>query len=152
TTFDNASSLRVADNPPYLQFAPKEIEYANNLVFDAAFGDLVYLRGERGAQTHVATDGAPLLKIMRIHHNCRDLSGKTLCIPRTAEDHLFNAAFLVSRAPKDPDYLRPRRGSPLATGGAGGDLPAYIGAVPPEGVAPWDWDRTWKARTEKTAG
>jgi serine/threonine protein kinase len=24
-------------------------------------------------------------------------------------------------------------------------LPPYVGAVPPEGVEPWDWDRTWKA-------
>ncbi len=24
-------------------------------------------------------------------------------------------------------------------------LPAYVGAVPPEGVEPWDWDKTWKA-------
>jgi len=36
-----------------------------------------------------------------------------------------------------------------ATGGAGGDLPTYVGAVPPEGVEPWDWDKTWKARARK---
>jgi hypothetical protein len=26
-------------------------------------------------------------------------------------------------------------------------LPAYVGAVPPEGVEPWDWDKTWSALT-----
>jgi hypothetical protein len=24
-------------------------------------------------------------------------------------------------------------------------LPVYVGAVPPEGVEPWDWEKTWKA-------
>ncbi len=23
-------------------------------------------------------------------------------------------------------------------------LPAYVGAVPPEGVEEWDWEKTWK--------
>jgi hypothetical protein len=36
--------------------------------------------------------------------------------------------------------------APLGKGGAGGaDLPAYVGALPPEGVAAWDWERIWKA-------
>jgi serine/threonine protein kinase len=26
-------------------------------------------------------------------------------------------------------------------------LPAYVGALPPEGVEPWDWDKTWSALT-----
>ena len=26
-------------------------------------------------------------------------------------------------------------------------LPAYVGAVPPEGVEAWDWEKTWKALT-----
>ena len=28
-------------------------------------------------------------------------------------------------------------------------MPTYIGAVPPEGAAPWDWEKTWKARAQK---
>jgi hypothetical protein len=24
-------------------------------------------------------------------------------------------------------------------------LPAYVGAVPPKGMQPWDWEKTWKA-------
>ena len=87
---------------------------------------------------------------------------------------------LLSLTLGEPNFLRPARDSPLATGGAGGDavspwritsaagqapgltnpwmaawalawvrnhpdraLPAYVGAVPAEGVKPWDWDRTW---------
>jgi serine/threonine protein kinase len=38
---------------------------------------------------------------------------------------------LRSRDPKSPDYLRPSQDSPLASCGAGGDLPRYIGAFPP---------------------
>src|SRR5262249_28079866 len=37
--------------------------------------------------------------------------------------------------------------SPLATEGAGltdPSLPSYVGALPPEGVESWDWDRTWR--------
>jgi hypothetical protein len=26
-------------------------------------------------------------------------------------------------------------------------LPAYVGAVPPDGVEPWNWDKTWRALT-----
>ena len=53
-------------------------------------------------------------------------------------------------APGDPNFLRPTKDSPLATGGAGvkdSALPAYVGAVPPDGGEPWDWDRTWSALT-----
>jgi hypothetical protein len=53
----------------------------------------------------------------------------------------------VHRDPKAPDFLQPAKDSPLATNGAGQEdpaLPCYIGAVPPEGAVPWDWDRTWR--------
>ncbi|HYT91428.1 MAG TPA: hypothetical protein VEL76_22130 [Gemmataceae bacterium] len=59
---------------------------------------------------------------------------------------------VLSRNPEEPaKFLRPAKNSPLASKGAGGDLPSYVGAVPPEGVEAWDWDRTWKARTGKSA-
>jgi serine/threonine protein kinase len=38
---------------------------------------------------------------------------------------------LKSRDLKSPEYLHPPEGSPLATAGAGGDLPRYIGAFAP---------------------
>src|SRR5262249_41833790 len=46
-----------------------------------------------------------------------------------------------------PNFLRPAADSPLVKHGAGNDdpsLPSYVGALPPEGVAPWNWDRTWR--------
>jgi hypothetical protein len=53
---------------------------------------------------------------------------------------------VLSRTPSDPNFLRPAKDSPLATGAVNdGSLPAYVGAVPPEGVEPWDWDKTWRA-------
>ena len=54
----------------------------------------------------------------------------------------------VRRRQGDANFLRPPKDSPLAKGGAGATdpaLPAYVGAVPPEGVEPWDWEKTWKA-------
>jgi hypothetical protein len=56
---------------------------------------------------------------------------------------------VLSRNAKDPDFLRPAKDSELAKAGAGGDLPSYVGAVPPKGVKAWDWQKTWKARMEK---
>ncbi len=56
---------------------------------------------------------------------------------------------LLSLDPDNPNFLRPAKDSPLATEGAGKDdptLPTYVGAIPPEGVQPWDWERTWNAR------
>ncbi len=53
----------------------------------------------------------------------------------------------IDRDPKSPTFLRPAKDSPLAAGGAGATdprFPKYVGAVPPEGVEPWDWDRTWR--------
>ena len=74
-------------------------------------------------------------------------------IPPGPEDHVQFPTEVLSRKPSDPNFLRPAKDSPLARNGAGGQkgaacdppLPAYVGAVPPEGVEPWDWDKTWKA-------
>src|SRR6185436_19005458 len=58
----------------------------------------------------------------------------------------------VERNPANLDtFLRPAKGSPLATSGAGQSdpsLPSYVGALPPEGVEPWDWERTWRMPKE----
>jgi hypothetical protein len=50
--------------------------------------------------------------------------------------------------------LKPKTGSPLASEGMGKtdpNLPAYIGALPPPGMRPWDWMRTWNARFHSSA-
>jgi hypothetical protein len=93
-------------------------------------------------------------------HNWRELPPPDSDSPLRAfwiragpDDHLQVPIEVLSRKPGDPNFLRPAKDSPLASGGAGGrkaaasdpPLPAYVGAVPPEGVEPWDWDKTWRA-------
>jgi hypothetical protein len=59
---------------------------------------------------------------------------------------------VLSRTPIDVNFLRPAKDSPLASAGAGKEdtsLPTYVGAVPPEGGKPWDWQTTWDARHPK---
>jgi tetratricopeptide (TPR) repeat protein len=54
-------------------------------------------------------------------------------------DQIRDALFLSDTRGELTKYLRIAADSPLATGGAGGDLPRYIGAFPP-GPAPKDGD------------
>src|SRR5581483_5285963 len=68
-------------------------------------------------------------------------------IPPSDTDVLRERIDGIDRDPNSPTFLRPTKGSPLATGGAGNEdptLPRYVGALPPEGEYPWDWDRTWR--------
>jgi hypothetical protein len=72
------------------------------------------------------------------------------CIPFSPTDHELSPNAVLSYKPDDPDFLRPPKDSPLATGGSGVSdisLPSYVGAVPPDGVEPWNWDKTWSALT-----
>jgi hypothetical protein len=83
--------------------------------------------------------------------NWRDLSGSeaSSILPLAPGDRHLKTLKFVSPKASDADYLRPLPDSPLATGGAGAfdpSLPLYVGAVPPRGVAPWDWERTWRMR------
>jgi hypothetical protein len=66
--------------------------------------------------------------------------------PKGNGDILEDPAYL-SRDPAHPDYLRLAAHSPLATAGAGGSWPSYIGALPP-GPAPsqGDWFTTLRER------
>ncbi len=70
-------------------------------------------------------------------------------IPVAAADTRQDKIDLLSRDQRQADFLRPAKDSPLAKAGAGGDLPSYVGAVPPEGAEPWDWQKTWKARARE---
>jgi hypothetical protein len=65
--------------------------------------------------------------------------------PRQPTDLLVPDVKFLSTNPEDPNYLRIPADSPLATGGAGGDLPTYIGALPP-GPAPKEGD--WLTRLQ----
>src|SRR5439155_10477236 len=47
------------------------------------------------------------------------------------------------------NFLRPVKDLSLAKSGAGGALPSFVGAVPPEGAQPWNWQWTWDALVNK---
>src|SRR5262249_11934169 len=98
-------------------------------------------------------DGSVVLKKWQMTHNWREIvapRGDSLdekaWVPLGKQD-VRRDKIDLNRDPKSPDYLRPARSSPLATSGAGQTdpgLPSYVGALPPGGVEPWDWDRTWR--------
>jgi hypothetical protein len=100
-----------------------------------------------------AGDGKSLWSVWQSGHNWREgkaLSGDAVWgkgwIPPTPSDTRLDHIEGIERNPKHPDFLRPASTSPLATQGAGSDdphLPRYVGAVPPEGVALWDWEKTF---------
>jgi len=76
-------------------------------------------------------------------------------IPRSLADVPATPRFL-SKNPANADYLRIATDSPLATAGAGGDWPNYVGALPP-GPAPKEGDwfsrlrEQWRSAEWKTA-
>jgi hypothetical protein len=101
-------------------------------------------------------DGERLLERWTLGHNRRESrvrekgEGMTRAlIPPAPEDRLEASIPLLSRDSTSSDYLRPAADSPLATAGAGGDLPAYVGAVAPPGAAAWAWERTWRWLTKE---
>jgi hypothetical protein len=137
----------------------KNIRFQNNLVLDPVrVADMVVLDHTRGDAQQIQQirpgDVDALLKRpeWRFSHNWREIDSMKVAvrlpgwIPRCPDDHLATPIEILSRKPDDPDFLRPPKDSPLAKGGAGVNdisLPAYVGAVPPEGVQPWDWQKTW---------
>jgi len=123
----------------------RQVELANNLLFASDKGDLACLFGGKGGEAD--PDFAKVLaKRWRFTRNWRDLAGgrAELRIPLAPTDERLKMPDRLSHDASDPAYLRPAADSPLAKGGAGGDLPSYVGAVPPEGVEPWKWEKTWK--------
>jgi hypothetical protein len=155
TCLGGQGAFRVWDNAPYKDHVAGQVEVANNLFFQASFCEVAYVLDPGKGGDQLPGDGKNLLKLWAFHHNRRDMSGASpvVAIPMAPDDGRLKPNDLLSTAPEDSDRLRPNKDSPLATQGAGAkdhSLPAYIGAFPPEGVAPWDWDRTWRARLPKS--
>jgi hypothetical protein len=135
----------------------KNMRFHNNLILAPKLGaDLAFFDHPPGVNEHTdkAGDIAALLKSPNWHlsHNWRELvkphgPDAPFWIGACANDKLLPKIDVLSRQPGDvKNFLRPPNGSPLATAGVGdGVLPAYVGAVPPEEVPLWDWDKTWKA-------
>jgi tRNA A-37 threonylcarbamoyl transferase component Bud32 len=135
----------------------KNIRVQNNLVLGHQFAaDLVFFNHPRGDFDQTSASDLPALLTSpnwRFSHNWREIvplkPGLGLSdrwVPTCPNDHLEVPIRVLSRTHGDPNFLRPQKDSPLATSGAGVSdisLPAYVGAVPPDGVQPWDWQKTW---------
>jgi hypothetical protein len=118
-----------------------DVEIRNNVFVAEAGLDVIRDGGEAGIPAR-----------WRIDHNWRQVRPPAADSPeakdwlQSAQDTVAEKLPLLALDPKHSDFLRPIKDSPLGTAGVGGDLPNYVGAVPPEGAKPWDWTKTWKAR------
>jgi hypothetical protein len=129
------------------------VELVNNLFLLSEDCDLGSV-AQVGPTCEPAGNGAEIVRQWRFRNNRRDYAGSSnnVLLPKSPGVPLLEAGALPSVDRTKPEDIRPKKDSPLATEGAGkndASLPAYIGALPPEGVAAWDWDRTWRARAPK---
>jgi hypothetical protein len=141
----------------------KNIRIQNNLVFQPyAPTDMVLLNHSRGEHVLHVIPPCEVKRLLdnpewRFGYNWREVDPVYATakepdrfIPLRQTDHRLKPDMVLSRKPNNPNFLRPAKDSPLATGGAGvtdPSLPAYVGAVSPEGAEPWDWQKTWIALT-----
>jgi serine/threonine protein kinase len=163
TMFGCESALAIWDDhamgKPFLKC--KNIRIQNNLVFYTDFpADLNFNNHRRGIHqiiTPCDLNGLLHSSEWRFGYNWREVDPRRGAkeperwIPLDpATDHRLKADMVLSINSNNPNFLRPAKDSPLAEGGAGVNdpaLPAYVGATPPEGVEPWDWEKTWTALT-----
>ncbi|MGI8979411.1 MAG: protein kinase domain-containing protein [Pirellulaceae bacterium] len=152
TVFECATDFRYWEDSS-LPLARKNIRIRNNLLLKSTDNDMNFIDSGGDPMNHRgAGDGKALLGVWEWGNNWRetpevegaDLLSKSW-IPVAPTDTRQDKIPNLNRDPKAADFLQPAKDSPLATAGAGGDLPAYVGAVPPVGTKAWDWDQTWKA-------
>jgi len=120
-------------------------------MFGSGQGDMFFYRDPRDGTLAAPGDSQALLKLWKLHHNGRFAGGanRSHAFPFGRDDRAVDPDSLTSIDPADPNFLRPVADSALAKEGAGVEdpsLPQYVGAIPPSGIEPWDWDRTWRAR------
>jgi hypothetical protein len=152
TVTQSGACLRFWQDPGKLILRKDQVHVCGNACVSPEAGDMIaHVGSKTGSGTNSAAFNREIVAKWRFDHNWRDISGNEMAdaLPLAARDNRLKAVHFASRVPAEADFLRPTTESPLARGGAGGDLPGYAGAVPPEGVEPWDWERTWKARTGK---
>jgi serine/threonine-protein kinase len=155
TLFGPNPGFRIWENLPLEKYAAGQVEWCNNLLLGALYNDIGFLVSEDGnTGKWVGARGRELAGLWRFHHNCRELSSASAAkeFPLQADDWKLDPGELLSRQLGSADSLRPAAGSHLARNGAGTvdpSLPLYVGAVPPAGVAAWNWQHTWDARTGK---
>jgi serine/threonine protein kinase/nitrous oxidase accessory protein NosD len=156
TAFRCGANLRLFFPRREAALSREQVAVINNLWFDATVGDVGSVVPGAGSAIAPARNDEEVLKNWRFRCNARDFSGVPDWLFRRAEDdRKLQGDDLVSREAQRPDQIRPKKGSPLATQGAGAEDAAfapYIGALPPEGTPAWDWDRIGSARSPKRAG
>jgi hypothetical protein len=122
----------------------RSIRFINNLSLGFSDSDWFFMASDGNAEVGDPGDGPAVLDVYQFSHNWRednvddaDIDG---WIPLGETDRRVGDIQLLSRSPRSDDFLRPAADSPLANGGLGADgLPAYVGAVPPEGTERWEW-------------
>ncbi len=152
TVVNNSVGVRIWRDGTEDMFEDAQVEFRGNILMTSRFGDLLYFRRKPGAMQGELRNGQIVQQRWRFGHNWRDRAGidEARVFPLAKDDRKLEPSWLLSRIATDPDFLRPKPDSPLATGGAGSELPPYAGAVPPAGVEAWDWHTTWKARARKS--
>jgi hypothetical protein len=157
SVFDCKLALRLWDHQDLWNQQPRghNIQVRNNLFLASRQVDMVFVdSGGNPTTPRGGGKGELVARAWRIDHNVRE--GK----PATENAEFLQARILPSLDDLQPapradfslddkdleNFLRPKKDSPLATGGAGGDLPKYVGAVPPKGAKPWNWEVTWRSR------
>jgi hypothetical protein len=132
----------------------KGVRLRNNLLLASESPDMYFLEADKADAFKVPGDGTAVAKAYDLGHNWREgreprgeLTGAWVKPDPKKGDVFKEKIDGVNRNPKSPDFLRPDPKSPLITDGAGKQdpsLPRYVGAMPPEGTEPWDWDRAWR--------
>ncbi|MBM4071343.1 MAG: hypothetical protein FJ271_20760 [Planctomycetes bacterium] len=115
----------------------------NNLILAKSGPDIVFSGKDQLA-----------LEEWRFDHNWRQVQAapetpEFMQWVRSPDDTVKDHIDLPSLDPQNRNFLCPAKDSPLASAGVGGDLPRYVGALPPEGVEMWDWSKTWNARARR---
>ena len=134
----------------------ERVHVRNNLILTPRLPDFVFLKSDKPTAVPQPGDGKALHKAWTLSHNWREVKPPTGSdqrslgwIPPTEQDVRKDQIEKVNLNPKDREtFLQPTKDSPLGTAGANQvepSLPAYVGALPPPGVEPWDWGRTWLA-------
>jgi hypothetical protein len=144
--------FRLWDSIPFKSYSRNQVIMCNNLFFGCGHADMQFVLDRKDGKESTPGDAQSLMKLWQIYHNGRFTGGsfRTYALPFGRGDRAVDQDSLSSIDPADPNFMRPVAGSPPAEEGAGVEdpsLPRYAGAVPPKGVEPWDWDRTWRARS-----
>jgi Protein kinase domain/Right handed beta helix region len=156
TFLECGAAVRLADTAP----KGRHIRLSGNLILGSSQLDIVFMHWA-GTGDATPGDGTLLSKSWQIGHNRREVKAPAATDPLVAAwvppdpengDVCQEAIKGVNRDPRSAGFLRPDTDSPLAVAGAGNldlSLPRYVGALAPEGVDAWDWDRA--ARVPKDA-